>query len=585
MIGAVVLAAAVQLVGVSCDNLRVRAFFDANNVTVGDPLELTVDVLGDADFSGLLPPSLSRSVPSADWRLDDSRAKAETFRDARRMTYRVRPMRAGLLWFPALEFSYVDSKGRPAIVRANAIPVHARAGKDVVVEEMDAVERMPEPPDLVADIGIGRPGCPLTRDDDVFAWRKACASPSADAFAAFDFSAARLNEARCAILDGDWKRALSVYGRLEWRIGQSPEIERGMLAALARKYGNPAVELPVWRTVGRPLLRFAWAGRVGLVVAVATGLALLFWLLGRIVRALACIALVALPLGAWAQTIDPFAEMERMHRQMQQRMNQMMSQPLGAGASFSFGGGERESVAISARVEASKPEPEVGEDFEFIVRLEAPKTCSIGQIQLTPSESIGMQVTGRAENLPDAKSANPTNVVKRISVPVRYDMPFKGEVFFTVAGMVSSRATRGGGRFSFSFSNSFETRSAPLALEIKPLPDANQPPDFSGIISGKLRLTERLDISQVETNDVIQITYRLDYQGYLPEAWKPDGVDFEWNRSRERGEGFAEWRRYFVADGTECTPVLSVVYYDPGSKKYVTVSAGGTRVAYRPPAP
>ena len=45
-----VLVAAIQLAGVEGTDLRARAFFDANNVKVGDPMVLTIDFLGEADF-------------------------------------------------------------------------------------------------------------------------------------------------------------------------------------------------------------------------------------------------------------------------------------------------------------------------------------------------------------------------------------------------------------------------------------------------------------------------------------------------------------------------------------------------------
>lgn len=577
------LLCAIELVGVTGDNLRVRSFFDANNVKVGDPMELTVDVLGNADFSALLPPSLSQEVSAVDWRLDDAHAKAETYRDARRLTYRVRPRRAGVLWFPALEFEYGAGDGTKKRVRSNAIPVHARPGADIVVEEMDEAERMPEPDALITDIGIGSPGCPLQNDDDVFAWRKACAVPTADAFSRFDFPAAKMNEARCAILAGDWKRALGIYGRLEWRIGQTPAVERGMVAALARKYGNAQAELPVWRSVGRAVLRYGWAGRVGTVGGAALVLTLVFWMLGKIIRILACVALAAVfPLTAGAQAVDPFAEIDRLHRQMQQRMNRMMSQPFGGGMHFQFGGEEREPIRIEARVETGTAALQVGERFDFIVSLEAPKTVSIGQVRLTPSETFGLQVVGKVENLPDAKSVNPSNVVKRLAVPVRYDVPFKGKVGFKVQGTVSGRAERGGGRISFSFSNSFETGTPPVEIDVRPLPSAGQPTDFSGIIADDLRLAERLDIMRVHTNDVIQITYRLDCLGYVPELWKPEDVAFECGRECSQGEVSVEWRRFFVADGALKTPEFSIVYFDPGTKEYRRAVTGGAAVTYLP---
>ena len=89
------LLAAIQLVGVEGSDLRARAFFDANNVKVGDPMVLTIDFLGEADFKDLHPPALAKAVGRKDWKLDDISAKTDTFRDARRLTYRVRPMREG----------------------------------------------------------------------------------------------------------------------------------------------------------------------------------------------------------------------------------------------------------------------------------------------------------------------------------------------------------------------------------------------------------------------------------------------------------------------------------------------------------
>ena len=215
--------AAIPLTGVVGETLRTRAFFDANNVKVGDPLILTLDFIGTADFASLHPPALSKLVDRKDWKLDDASAKTETYRDARRLTYRVRPLHPGVLWFPELEFTYTDAQGGERRIRSNAIPVHVRPGVDVVVDDLPEHEvKMPQPDALMTDCDES---AALDADGD-FAWRKACAHPTADAFAAFDFPAAKFNEARCAILEGDWRRALSVYARLEWRVGQSPALER-----------------------------------------------------------------------------------------------------------------------------------------------------------------------------------------------------------------------------------------------------------------------------------------------------------------------------------------------------------------------
>lgn len=582
------LFAAIKLVGVAGDELATRAYFDVNNAKVGDPLVLTIDFIGEADFTALHPPALSKHVDKADWKVDDLSAKTETDTKrvggffssrevavARSLAYRVRPMREGVLRFPALSFEYEDGAGGVRTITANEIPVHAKKGEQVVVQDLAAdAEKMPEPPELVDD-----PGVPLA-DDEMFAWRKACAEPSAEAFSQFPFPAGRMNEATCSIRDGKWQHALKIYGRLEWSVGQTPGIERGILAARALKFDNAAAELPVWRIVGRPVLKYAWAGRAGILLGAIAGVSLLFWLLGRAIKALACVAFVVLLVPA-AQGQGMFEEMERMmqeHRRMMQSMQQQMGQM--QTMSFSMDGEQQKPIEIKASIRTEPAELQVGEPFEFILALETPKSASVGQIQIQPSEMYGLAQDGRVENLTDGKSANPSNVVKRLSIPVRYDVPFKGPISFKVSGMVSGR--RRTGSMSFSFSNSFSVDTPAIDVDIRPLPSAGQPEDFSGIISEGLKLSERLDMRMVESNDVIRITYRLEYRGYLPKKWKPQGVAFEIGRGNAQGGANAiEWMRYFIADGAARTPLMSISYYDPKSKSYKKVEAGGSNVQYK----
>ena len=63
----IILFCVLELLGVQGNALRARAFFDANNVKVGDPLTLTVDFIGDAEFRDLHPPALAKAVDGADW--------------------------------------------------------------------------------------------------------------------------------------------------------------------------------------------------------------------------------------------------------------------------------------------------------------------------------------------------------------------------------------------------------------------------------------------------------------------------------------------------------------------------------------
>ena len=568
---------AINLQGVTGSDLRARAFFDANNVKVGDPLVLTIDFLGKAEFKDLHPPALSRHVDRKDWKLDDASAKTDTYRDARRLTYRIRPMREGVLWFPALEFGYVGGDGSQRTVRSNKIPVHAKSGAQVVVAEM--LEQEPDgvkAPEIAQDPYAFR-GTPRLDSDLIFVWKKACARPTAEAFAQFDFPTAKMNEAACLIKEGNWSRALSIYRRVEWAIGQTPEVERGIVAALALKQDSPDAELPVWRQVLRPLLVFDWRLRAGIAAGAVVALVFLFWLVGRGIRALACLAaILAFAQSAAAQ--DPFAMMEEMHRRMQQQMNKMTS-----GFSFSFGEKEeRTPPEIKASLAAAKSSPQVGEEFEFILSLEMPKNVSVGQVRLTPSDNFGLAFTGQVKNLTDGESSNSSNVVKRMAIPARYDVPYRGAISFAVDGMASGRESRRGGLFSFSFSNSFHAETQAIRVDVKPLPSANQPADFSGIVSEGLRFIELCDILTLETNDVITITYKMVPKGYVPAEFLPQGAAFEWTRQNDRDgrPTEIEYRRFFVADGAAKTPKASVSYYDPRTKAYRRVETGGTPLKY-----
>jgi len=628
--GSIVLAVAIVLQGVTGNDLRARAFFDANNVKVGDPLVLTIDFLGDADFRALHPPALSRAVDRKDWKLDDASAKTDTFRDARRLTYRIRPMREGVLWFPPLEFSYAGADGTSHTVRANEIPVHARGGAQVVVEEMSETEEnaMPLPPELV-DVNPGTSGGDAPRiapaaqlaslggyasplgEDEMFRWRKAMAKPTAAAFAEFDFPAAKMNEATCAIREGNWARAMQIYTRLEWRIGQTPEIEKGLVAALALKHDNPAVELPVWRQVLRPILKFGWMGRVGLVLGGFAALTLLFWLLNRGIRAMVCLALtVALSAVARAETTETVTTNAdgsvTVTKTVKNGSFSFTSSsttggtgalPVQGGRSF-FNSNPFEMLENldpfgQKRQRAGRPKPQisialaperqtvtVGEDFNLILTIELPRSVAISEgIRLAMAEQGKMQQVGKPQNLANQPSRNPTNVICRMVFPMRANEPFEGLHY-----SVESEYVYVQDRSFFRQSVPFSSGNRLARLSVKPLPTAGQPADFAGIISEGLRLHETCNILTVGTNDVVTITYRLFPKGFVPEEFLPPGAAFEWVRRNDESGRVSEieYRRFFVADGTKATPRVRVSYYDPRAKSYKTAETGGTPLVYRP---
>lgn len=565
------LLAVITLNGATGENIRARAYFDANNVKVGDPLILTIDFLGKADFASLHPPELSKAVDRKTWRLDDSSAKTQTAKKtvsnffnswevplARTITYRVRPLKEGVLWFPELEFEYETPDGSKRTTVTSAIPVHAVPGEQVVVAEMSEDESVLLQPDplIGASEELRAENEELRNDEIWFKWRKACTHPSADAFAEFDFPAAKLNEARCAILDGNWSRAMKIYSRLEWRIGQTPAVERGILAALSAKAGSREVELPIWRQVGRPVLRFAWAGRVGIILGGLLAVVLVFWLIGKAIRALACVALVSslvlIPHPSAAQGLF----------------------------NFNFGGfGEMERVKpaeVKVTAATDRKDLQVGDEFKFVLALESPKDVTLENLNLQLSENFGMQTVGKITMQRETQSpSNPSNVVRWLSVPVRYDIPFRGRIVFTVEGMQTRVIRRR--NFSSTSSTSFSSRSAPLAVEIRPLPSAGQPADFSGIVAEKLTLAEAPDMTLVNSNDVIVISCVMMCDGYVPPEYAPPGVAYEW----QRGRNSVEWRKYFVADGASELPRTEISYYDPKSKTYKRATSAPRKIRYK----
>lgn len=560
---------AITLNGLTGENLKVRAHFDANNVRVGDPMTLSIDFTGNADYSDIHPPKIGNIVDRKIWRIYDSGAKTQTFRDGRRLTYRVRPLKEGIWRFPALEFAYQREGVGETVVSSLPIPVHVKPGTQAALAglESEGEDGFQMPDGIV--IGLKE----TVDDDSLFKWRKACRNPKAEEFAKFPYTEARLNEAACLTLAGNWSGALKIYSRLEWLTGQTPTIERGIIAALSRKNDGVA-ELPVWRSVLRPVLRYDWRGRVAIILAALAGFSLVMWASGRIIRSLASIVIVLLlllPTRVGAQ--DMFEAIERMHREMDEHMQKMLNQ--GMGTSITINNMRQEPVDIKAYVSLDKADVQVGDAFRYIVSVEAPKSYQLGQMRFTPSEAFGMTVLGNIETMIDGKSVNTNNVVKRFAIPVRYDVPFKGHVSFRIEGMISSTRQVGGrGRMSsFSFSQNFSVDSSKVYLAVKPLPGENQPKDFLGAVGTDFKLAMHVDSLKVETNDVIRVFTELSFRGYVPPL----------EGETERNEMSVVRERYFVADGAMKINDETFTYYDAGEKKYNVLTVRGPKLEYHTP--
>ncbi len=476
MIFSFILAAIIELSGVKGTDLSARAYFDVNNVKLGDPMTLYVDFIGNADFASLHPPKLAKAVNGGEWKIDEKSAKTDTFRDARRVTYRVRPLKTGVVWLPKFEFSYDGGNGFCA---TSPVPVHVKPGAQIEIELAASEVEMPPLPDESLS--------PLSQGED-FAWRR-------------DY------------YGGKFQDALAALERHAWDKGQSLYIESAMIATRARLLGNPYAELPVWRVVARPLLKYPLVKQIALVLSFFLAAIVCLVAIGKTIRHFAAVSLIV--------------------------------------------------------VTMSNQNPQVGEEFDFLFSIPKPEVGQISISRLEPSEKYGLAITGKLQVVNDSL----------IRLPVRYDVPVKDlSLVWTVYGMVTEKKeiNQAGFHMVSSSSRSFAESAAPVRVNVSALDPENQPKDFSGVVAENLRLLEIPDMLNVETNDVIALTYRLvlpqEKGGFIPKGWMPDGAAYWW------AEG--EWKGYFVADGAKATPFVECCYYDPKSKSYKRAKVGGTTIKY-----
>jgi hypothetical protein len=106
-------------------SMRATASLDTSRCKVGDPLTLTLDLAGEISVSNLKPPLLSlQPGHSDDFRIYDDNIESENIGGGKRFKYRVRPLRAGTLEFPAILVAYFNTvKGAYETVATDPMPL------------------------------------------------------------------------------------------------------------------------------------------------------------------------------------------------------------------------------------------------------------------------------------------------------------------------------------------------------------------------------------------------------------------------------------------------------------------------------
>jgi len=124
-------------------------------------------------------------------------------------------------------------------------------------------------------------------------------------------------------------------------------------------------------------------------------------------------------------------------------------------------------VDVKVNVSISKSAFLVDENVDLVLELDAAETTKFQQIIIAPTSlsTNDMVVCGeKSELLPDLASSNPSNVIRRIKVPIQFNRPFRGDIVFTVNGMAQCRVD------AVMWGRSFSTNATLIGVEIRPKP-------------------------------------------------------------------------------------------------------------------
>ncbi len=136
----------------------------------------------------------------------------------------------------------------------------------------------------------------------------------------------------------------------------------------------------------------------------------------------------------------------------------------------------------------------------------------------------------------------------------------------------------------FNRGKAVKLRTRPLEVDVKPLPTANKPQDFSGVV-GSYSITASADQSSVEVNTPVTVTYRISGLGnikVLPRPKTPETKDFrvydgssEENVTKDKKAlgGVKTFEQTFIPthEGRLKIPGVAYDFFDPKEGEYKVV--------------
>ncbi len=143
------------------------------------------------------------------------------------------------------------------------------------------------------------------------------------------------------------------------------------------------------------------------------------------------------------------------------------------------------------------------------------------------------------------------------------------------------------GAFSDFFSSGKEVtvRSKPVTINVKPLPTAGRPKDFTGAI-GRYSITARADKQRVDVNQPVTVTIRISGTGNIKAAAEPPIPELDdfriyessssenVTRSNDQLSGTKTYEEVFIPrrPGQLTIPAIEYSYFDPKQGRYLTTS-------------
>ncbi|MFN8627217.1 MAG: BatD family protein [Candidatus Binatia bacterium] len=173
-----------------------------------------------------------------------------------------------------------------------------------------------------------------------------------------------------------------------------------------------------------------------------------------------------------------------------------------------------------------------------------------------------------------------------LNVLVRRRDPFADDPFF-------QRFFQGD---SFSERRPIELRSAPIALNVLPLPEEGQPPGFSGAV-GSFTLQVSAAPTEVTAGDPVTLRMTVTGSGNIGEASPPaltgsGGFRTYATQVDKSGDGAAgqtsvtkSFEQVLIPndDSTRAIPAVRFSYFDPRSQRYETLQSAPIALVVRPP--